>query len=62
MRKVLVKNINIHVDIKCQLQLQIYHLGSKVPNQVYIQITIGSKSAKSDVNLSTQITHVNTLE
>ena len=61
MRNVNLKKINVDGCTKCQTCQQIHQLGSK-----YVkwnsQITVGSKSAKLIVNVSSKTTHIYTVE
>ena len=61
MRNVNLKKINIDACMKCQTCQQIHHLGSKY-GKWSSQITVGSKSAKLIVNMSSKTTHIYPVE
>ena len=61
MRHVNLKKINIDACMKCQTCPQIHQLGSKYVKWSS-QITVGRKSAKLVVNVSSKTTHIYTVE
>ena len=54
---ILHKNINIDVGRKCQTLYHMYHLGNKSVKSA-IQFTVGTNTAKLNVNVSGQTVHI----